>query len=396
MNIKDLMSGIAVVIDDAFQKDGEKDDKIVELVKNMESTWDILFYRTHQIPSDTVCNNILQSASFILLDWKLWPGGGQNLEDKGVKRNINFLIQAKDYFVPVFIFTNENPQDIIDKFPDDLYDKNATEKNFIFIKRKPELMSNDFDTKIETWLKSNASVYTLKVWEQEFSKAKRSLFGSMYAKSPDWPKVFWDSYKGDGVDQSLSMTNLINQSLLGRIGAGNFENAILDGEPNVTQEEIQQVIEGASFIQKEQLSEKEIRAGDLFKLTENEYLINIRPDCDCIPRNNSQDVDSVELYCIGGKRMKGREVEDSYNKKIGTFNERVWESISFAVHENKTIRFNFRKFSIKNFSEIKDKRVGRLIHPYITRIQQRYALYLQRQGLPRIPERAVGNGTTNP
>ena len=53
------------------------------------------------------------------------------------------------------------------------------------------------------------------------------------------------------------------------------------------------------------------------------------------------------------------------------------------------MRFDFRRFHVKQFSEVKDLRIGRLLHPYLTRIQQRYALYLQRQGLPRIPEKAV-------
>lgn len=31
-------------------------------------------------------------------------------------------------------------------------------------------------------------------------------------------------------------------------------------------------------------------------------------------------------------------------------------------------------------------RVGRLLPPFVTRVQQRYASYLQRPGMPRIPE----------
>ena len=38
---------------------------------------------------------------------------------------------------------------------------------------------------------------------------------------------------------------------------------------------------------------------------------------------------------------------------------------------------------------VRSKRVGRLLHPYLTRVQQRYALYTQRQALPRVPPSAV-------
>ena len=56
--------------------------------------------------------NLLQAASFILLDWRLWPSGASDLERAGIEENIEFLNQATSYFMPVFIFTNENPKDI--------------------------------------------------------------------------------------------------------------------------------------------------------------------------------------------------------------------------------------------------------------------------------------------
>ena len=58
-------------------------------------------------------------------------------------------------------------------------------------------------------------------------------------------------------------------------------------------------------------------------------------------------------------------------------------------HERRSVQFDFRKFRVQKFSELKDQRIGRLLHPYLTRIQQRFGLYLQRQGLPRIPEAAI-------
>ena len=137
MNIEDLMSGIAVVIDDAYSREnGDDKDKIFELVENIEDTWKVPCYKTHEIPSDEkVCRNLLQSASFVLLDWKLWPGGSTELEWEGVKNNIHFLEQAKEYFVPVFIFTNESEEDVIGKLGD-LYDEENPGNNFIYYKEK--------------------------------------------------------------------------------------------------------------------------------------------------------------------------------------------------------------------------------------------------------------------
>lgn len=396
MNIKLLMYGIAVVIDDALKQDSERtDDKIFQIIENFENQWEIPFYKADKIPADSVCNNLLQSAAFVLLDWKLWPSNASQLQDSGIEANIGFLENAKDYFVPVFIFTNENPDDVINALPPDLYDQDKLEKNFIFIKQKGDLVESEAagSQLIEGWLEKNASVYTLKAWERAFYKSKRELFSSMYTKSPDWPKVFWKSYEDDGVDPSSSITRLINDCLSGRIKTNIFEKQVFGADiSSVSGEDIRELIREASFIRKENLPEDEIRSGDLFKLPKGKYLINIRPDCDCIPRSNIQEADDMELYCIEGKKMDGGDIKKNYNEGQGHFNERIWESISFCLYEGKTIRFDFRKFEKKIFSQIKNQHVGRLIHPYITRIQQRYALYLQRQALPRIPKIALETG----
>lgn len=395
MDIKNLMSGIAVIIDDALENGkGDRPDKIFQIVEEIESEWEIPCYKTDKIPPDNICCNLLQSASFVLLDWKLWPDNPRELERSGIEANKKFLEQARKYFVPVFIFTNEELLDVVDKLSDSLYNRDKEERNFIFIKRKAELIAENTFNPIINWIQKNASVYTLKTWEQAFYKAKRGLFSDMYTRSPDWPKVFWKSYKDDGVDPSSSITRLINDSLLGRIRTNIFEKSILGFDiPNISGKDIRSLIAEASFIQKENLPEDEIRSGDLFKLPKGKYSINIRPDCDCIPRNDTQGTVDVELYCIEGRKMTEGEVAKSY--KNGHFNERIWESIAFAIHEGKTVQFDFKKFDKKNFSEIKEQRVGRLMHPYITRIQQRFALYLQRQGLPRIPEEVIKAGNTD-
>lgn len=384
MDIKSLLSGIAVVIDDKFE---EKEDKIFQIVEEIEENWEIPFYKTHTIPRDSVSRNLLQAASFVLLDWKLWGKGGSVLEEESIRNNIEFLEKAKEYFVPVFIFTNEDSSDVVDKLPTSLYNQDKLEDNFIFIKGKTELMKESISVPIINWVGKNASVYALKTWEREFYESKRKLFGSMYAKSPDWPKVFWKSYEKDGVDPSSSVTTLINDNLSGRFRTDIFEKQILGSAvSDISKEDLKSLMQAASFIMEENLANNEIRSGDLFKIPNGKYLINIRPDCDCIPRDD-EELKDMEIYCIKGKNMRERDVLNSYEK--GHFIERVSESISFSLYEGKTIKFNFKELEKKKFAEIKDKRVGRLIHPYITRIQQRYASYLQRQGLPHIPKEAV-------
>lgn len=395
MDVKALMSGMAIVIDDAFRPSSkgvpQHEDPIIKIVRTIEQAWRLPCYRTYQIPEgDEVIENLLYSASFILLDWKLWPNNASELERDGIQENIRFLKKAKGSFVPVFIFTNESPDEIKKRLAEcGLYtsDVGNAAHNFIFVEGKNNL--EDPIPKIERWLRSNASVYTLKAWDTEFRKAKKSLFASMYSKYPDWPKVFWQSYKNDNVDPSSSVVNMINNNLLGRIGLNILKDSVLgSGGISINKDEIKSLISEASFILNSNLQEDEVRSGDLFKCSGQKYFLNIRPDCDCIPRNEGA-ADDVDIYCVQGYKMREKEIRGKFLEDNGWFNEKIYESVVFSIYDGKTILFDFRKFSVQKFSKVKTKRVGRLIHPYITRIQQRYALYLQRQGLPRIPKGAV-------
>ena len=393
--LKNLMSGIAVVIDDKLDipRDGDTGhdgnvDLITKIVERFEQEWNLPFYKAKEMPEEETWPNLLRAASFVLLDWRLWPSGGGELERLGIETNIRLLMQAKNHLVPVFIFSNENREDIVDKLPTNVYDNSLPARNFIFVQAKTAFLNDDslnFEA-INAWVEKNASVYTLKAWEQVFHAAKKDLFGSMYAINPDWPKVFWKSFYKDRVDPGSSLANMIFENLRGRMRTSVFRKEVLGVEPKpVPKQDLRKLIGAASFRAQEALPWDEIRCGDLFKVADNKFLVNIRPDCDCIPRKGK--VGAVKLYCVEGKNLNDIQVSKKYEQ--GHFHERVWESVAFSVYQQKTIGFDFRKFCVKEYSELKDRRIGRLLHPYVTRIQQRYTSYLQRQGHPRIPEAAV-------
>ena len=393
MDLKDLMSGIGVVIDDAYKVDLDDDDRqadpIFEIVKQLGQEWNLPFLTESSMPSEERWPGLLRAASFILLDWRLWPAGAMELEQAGIEKNIRFLNEAKDYFVPVFIFTNESAEDVTHQLPDSVYLEASPGKSFVFVRNKGSVLTDgslDFND-IEQWVRGNASVYALKTWDRAFHAAKTELFGSMYARSPDWPKVFWKAYVDDGVDPSFSLTHLINDSLRGRMRTSAFEAEVLAAPAaEVRREDLQALIAESSVRRREVLPRDEIGCGDMFRQPRGKFLLNLRPDCDCVPRGGAE-LDDVELYCVEGKRMRKVELREAF--KDGHFNERVWEAVAFSVQEGRSLRFDFTKFRVHKFSDLKECRIGRLLHPYLTRIQQRFGLYLQRQGLPRIPEEAI-------
>ena len=188
----------------------------------------------------------------------------------------------------------------------------------------------------------------------------------MFDINPKWPIVVWNAFKEDGVNMTIKLGELITKNVLART---NYK-----------------------FNKNENLNENEVHTGDIFK-EENEtgnfkYLINVRPQCD-ITRNSNP-----ELYCLEGKiidetKINKEDIEDPYSFKQGHFYEKINNVFVIGIDEGKIIEFKFRNIKIKKYNSIKSIRIGRLLPPYITRIQQKYTLYLQREGVPRIPKEAI-------
>ena len=394
MDIKELMSGIAVVIDDALDHtslDGEG-DQIDQIVKWFEKEWELPFVRMTNLPRREIRPNLLQSASFVLLDWRLWGGGGDMLREDVVNEILEFLKSARESLVPVFILTNENPDDVmvsLRTLPNDVFDANATNSNFVFVKQKSQFWTGEeVDVQaLKAWVYGNAAIYSLKTWHQVVSSARGALFRAMCRRSVNWPRVFWRTFKTDGVDPSASLMHLINDSLHGRMQVDAFENEHLDGPAvDVSDDELRRLIAETSFLGAEVLLQDEVRCGDLYKKSSKKYWLNLRADCDCIPRGNG-DVGDIEVHCIEGKRLTPGQVGKDFEQ--GHIKERVFQSVVFGIIDGNSICFDFRKVTVCKYSDIKEKRVGRLLHPYVTRVQQRYAFYIQRQALPRIPDAAI-------
>lgn len=397
---KELLTGIAVVIDDAVdlthveESETTELDRIGQIVRWFEEKWHLSFVKSASMPDSMVWPNLLTSASFVLLDWKLWEDSvGATEVQRHIDQIVEFLRLAMERLVPVFIFTNENPDDVIYQLPDDICDEADEGISFPLVKRKQDLWQDgSFDTaSLDAWIHENASIYALKVWNREMDSARNELFSVMYQRSVDWPRVFWNNYESDNADPSASLTSLIGDSLAGRVRTDAFKDDHLGGNPtDVPEDELRMLIGEMSFRQRDRLSKNEVRNGDVFEVQgKNEYWLNLRPDCDCIPRDGSC-VDEVDIYCVRGKRLSPSELRKRF--KNGHFEETVSQSVVFGILEGgRSILFNFANFRVLKYGDVKKSRIGRLLHPYITRVQQRYGLFIQRVALPRIPDLALGN-----
>ncbi|WFN36544.1 hypothetical protein L1994_10435 [Methanomicrobium antiquum] len=402
-----LLNGIAVIIDDHID-DKSCADPILD-IKNQIEKKHIPVLGYSELPDDDQIKHF-SNAAFVIIDWDLksteempmavTPGSA--LQESKEESVASFIIKLKDYyFGPVFIFSNQSEKSIEDKLKEVFQNTGGTSQckdfmDYISVKKKNELQDNRLFDEINKWFKDKPSIYVIKKWDESLNKSKRNLFWHLYELNHNWPRIFWRAFKDDSTDPSVELRDLLSRNLVSRLETCEFEEESI-GEivDKIDHNDIRKVMCGEKFIDSSLLDIKTVTCGDVFHQKENDidyYYVNIRPACDCIPRDGENGVDSVNMYLIRGTRLTDAQIKSSYLKKYHKFDENaVFTILSFISHgnENITIKMHFNDFFVKTYGDFKDYRVGRLLPPHITHIKQKYAAYLQREGFIPTPECAI-------
>lgn len=403
MVLSELFKGIAIVIDDEVNNSDAHDIKNI-LNQIIDQNIPLLAYDS--IPDDKVVLHF-QNLSFVLLDWRLIKQDitsedllvgvsiPATLQQYEASENIEFIKKLKGVcFCPIFIFTNEDEAEVIAKLENEKLYKSGTPSH-IFVKSKAALQGETMlFNLIDSWLRENTSVYVLKEWEREYQKCKNRLFSEFHELSPVWPQIMWKNFDDDGGNKSLELGELISRNIHTRMTPFEFNDELLEKNGGcVGCDELRRVLEGERFLK--ELHPDYISTGDVFKEEYKEngeikfrYWLNIRAQCDLV---RVSTIDKVVLYCLRGRIVNEAEIntEKGISVNQGQFLEKINHSIVPFIDNGKIVEFLFRDIHSKTWKELKNNRIGRLLPPYLTRIQQRYALYLHRQGLPRIPDAAL-------
>ena len=382
-DILELFSGVAIIIDDEINQNITPLNGIQKIVKSLKEK-NVPFISYSELPNDEMIKNF-HSANFILLDWNL--SGTQPTPEATINDNILFIKHLNEIcFLPIFIFSDEAPHTIEVKLEEEkLY--NSENNNHIFVKRKSELDSCEkLFSEIETWLKNTPSVYIVKEWEKAIKNAKKEMLWALYSIFPEWPGILSETIAADGVDINFELIAMLQKNLAGRIISPLFDKAIITKKKGkVNKEDIRKLIECERFIRNDLLPDYPF-TGDVYVI-DNAYYINIRPDCDIIRKPEEK-----YLYLLKGNIVDESRINSDVKKAIifdsGEFIEKI-NLCYIAFIDGKIIELKLRDLQIKQWNDINSKRIGRLLPPYITKIQQKYSFYLQRQGLPAIPEAGI-------
>lgn len=441
MDVEKLFQGIAVIFDDEIS---DPTSTIYTIKENIQRK-NIPVAVYNEMPRPEIIPS-LSNASFVILDWDYTNSG----LDVGSSERVSIPIELKaeqeqnliqfiskllcEVFIPVFIFTSKS----VDSIKTTLRDAklwNDGKENRIFIKQKNDINT---DTQlfgaIEDWIKAMPSVYVLKEWEKNISKSKDAMFLELYGYSPNWVNIIWDMLKDDSMENHREFGEFVTRNLNNRIGTYKFDEDIIGAQRDISPEELRRVVEGERYFAYHTPPEQAY-TGDLFK-DGNKYYLNIRAQCDLSRTDGGSDNYNPKLYCIKGKKLRSKDIvtDDirmttegelifgvdkrfslykmseicknndklqefnnnfvNYRNRIffrkGTFLERNDKVIVGCVADEQVLQFDL-DISIKEFSDVKDKRIGRILPPYITRIQQKCAQNMVREGIMPMPKELFMN-----
>ncbi|MDP9123278.1 MAG: hypothetical protein M3N82_01525 [Pseudomonadota bacterium] len=398
--MRQLFNGIAVVIDDEVDKAGASITTIIGQIRAAGGHVVTL----NELPDDDADLSQFAGASFFIMDWQLEPtltadddgvlqgaNIGATLEEENNKRKLSFLKRlSQSRLAPVFIFTAGKKFQVIKVLKRDstLYVEDRA--NHIFVEFKDDVVGRGVFAVLSEWVQRTPSALVLKAWERDYEQAKNATFLELYTKTVDWPVMLWKTFKDDGLAASDELGRLITRIIFSRMTPFDLDlNSLLpllgqDGDAEAYRRKLLDVLESERFVSETALHANSVAPGDVFKAAgSDDYYINIRPDCDCVAR----DGQPLELYLLKGSRQSNP--AKMIDREHGTLQEGEGQAAVFCMYQGKTITFNLKDIHLRRWEDVKAERIGRLLPPFLTRLQQRYASYLQRPGLPRIPKEAI-------
>lgn len=335
-----------------------------------------------------------RSIAFLVLDWDLAPTspgstGGSTLSEFARESLFEWLQKFVDLvYCPVFIVSAEDVSDIERQIFENgaLQELIATGRIKVYAK---DVLMDSFIEYLETWVSKNPALAALNIWANECEAATDRLFHDMEKLASDWPAYVWKSATDDKIDPSYELASVLTANLLHRMNVLEFDiPAIRELEGAFTASAMRRVMQGRTALRGDSLYAEMILPGDIFKVDDDNVLINVTPSCHTVLKRTAADggePDPTKLYLdvVHGYKLDRPTSKSSFNsmdKKHNTPN-------GMLVHTllgDEPYAFDFRKRNIVSWDQIGESRIGRLLPPYITLMQQRHAAYLMNEGLPRV------------
>lgn len=402
--IDELFVGPAVVVDDTLGRDDCTMRPIIEQIEAQK----IPVHGESTLPPLEAIKH-WRSFSLIVLDWELFPtaeGAGtlapgislpDSLHDENGAKVAEFVKALLDaLYAPIFIFSSQSIDTIMSELTTRLGMSEDQIRERIMIRSKSDMSASLFEA-LTAWVSSRPSIYALKSWDFGYEVAKKELFADLHASSPNWPKVIWATSGLDSVNPHSQLSETITRNILHRFRPLVFDSSVFEARDDELAEPpdaLRRVIHRQSVIAESALHDDVLMPGDFFYSRPDEslppsILINVTPACDLVPRKGATS-DEVELTLVKADLIP--DAEYASKKQIEAVEKERSNDFSSShllyvlTDSARPYRVRFKSWSRSTWGVLKATRQGRLLEPHITQLQQKFALYFHRQGLPRLPD----------
>ena len=340
-----------------------------------------------------------QSLAFLVVDWDLTPGsmgstGGATLSAFRRAELYRFLVDLMcQIYCPVFIVSGEDTDDIQRQLLEnaDLTLANGQLDARIAVFPKDTVMTRLVEHLAE-WVSRSPALSALLAWEQEHEAAKNRLFIDLNATEPDWPVYIWQAADKDEVDPAYELASVISTNLLNRFNPVAFDGEALQSAPSADSGEARRrVSQGRTSLSADRLSDRMVLPGDIFQFpdaADGEVWINVSPACHSLGRVTGKLPDGTEvrepvrLHLLRGMVQKWPS-SDGELKSMNS-KDRANSLIVHTLLDGSPYKFVFSEARIEEWAEVREYRTARLLPPFVTRLQQLHAAYIQSEGLPLV------------
>ncbi len=401
----DVVRGAAVVIDDRIGQETDIDDLLKQLDEESVPT-----VRLKRLPPPEVLVHWKQFA-LIVMDWALTdadedseieiPKGvpvPSTLSQEVIDRNIAFVTALLEQTaLPVFIATNESVDEVNATLRDAFGTSLPSYEERVHVFSKSELKPNLFQT-IGRWIASRPALQVLDAWRKAYVAAEIDVFHQFSRAQHDWVASIQRAANADETDIQVMLRDLIAANVLNRIGP--LEVALEDVAVDGALEDaaaLRRVLHYSAVVPDSSLAASEVGTGDLFvpdDATEPFESISIllTPECDLTLRD-----ETWRFTTLIAKR-EPRETKESKNRAKGAWKPSSRElhlTVNLLTEDCVEYDVAVNEWSSETVTPTKTegafvtwpghKRIGRLLPPYATFLQQTFAQVAIRKGIPQLP-----------
>ena len=367
-----------------------KKDLICDIVRELkEDGISLLKYR--ELPPKSEWDNF-GAVAFVLIDWSLLAEGvGGAAKKLMVKQICDFIkaIQGKA-FAPIFVFSNQDDAEIKDALKKSQIETDVPGA-YVLVKPKAEMnaLGDDGSPKlfneINKWILATPAIRLFTTWGNDLLTARNKMFAEFYDKGHNWPSLLWKAYQDDNDDPAHGLSQVMFDNLKARVRCD------LPEMPMVKHDEksliaLRDVLALTVMLPAVVLPKNQIGCGDLFTIKSGKFWLVVSCDCDCIV-HDGESAETIRVQVVqvdSGCSPKSTTMRKRFSKDFGLVHQSN-QSYLFPIN-GKCYCVSYPSFSMIQLSQLNvDKRVGRILPPYITDVRQRLAQWNQRVGFPKLP-----------